>query len=110
MTIRIIDYHRNGICGLGFHVAVVEHEGREMLVIRFEDADKPTGSVVCAAFDFAQLDKREVRFFYNSWRGDHYAQAMDDAARDFKRPKGFYDVASPGFDRNKKFIQPDPQP
>ena len=80
-----LDYHRNGICGLGFHVGIVKEtddgETREMLVIRFpkDEADKLTGMVVCAAFDLAKLDEREIRFFHNSWRGDHYADVMDEA-------------------------------
>lgn len=85
MKVTRLDYHRNGISGLGFHVGIVEEMGedgkiREMLVVRFlKEADKETGNVVCAAFDFAKLDKREIRFFYNSWRGDYYSYVMDDA-------------------------------
>lgn len=53
---------------------------REMLVIRFAGgADKDTGAVVCAAFDLAKLDAREIRFGANSWRGDHYSGVMDHA-------------------------------
>ena len=83
--VKVFDYHRNGISGLGFHVGIVEEkddEGklREMLVIRFpKQADEDTGNVVCAAFNLAELDKREVRFFHNSWRGDHYHAVMDAA-------------------------------
>lgn len=80
--LKSIAYHRNGISGLGFHVAIVEEKDedgtREMLVIRFpKEADKETGNVVCAAFDFALLDKREIKFFHNSCRGDHYSDFMD---------------------------------
>lgn len=84
-TVTQLDYHRNGVSGLGFHVGIVEEPGddgtkREMLVVRFpKEADQETGNVVCAAFDLAKLDKREIRFFYNSWRGDHYSDVMDDA-------------------------------
>lgn len=77
-----IDYHRNGISGLGFHVGIVEEtEGtivRKMLVVRFpKEADNDTGNVVCAAFDMEKLAEGEIRFFYNSWRGDHYHSVMD---------------------------------
>ena len=86
-TVRVLDYHRNGMCGLGFHVAIVDEveqgQTREMLVIRFpSEADKDVGAVLCAAFDLAKLDEREVRFFHNSWRGDHYADVMDRAIND----------------------------
>lgn len=82
--VKQLDYHRNGVSGLGFHVAIVEdNEGgdvREMLVIRFpKEADKETGNVVCAAFDLAKLGDKEIRFFHNSWRGDHYHRVVDAA-------------------------------
>ena len=84
MAIIKMDFHRNGVCGLGFHVGIVReiedgHE-RDMLVIRFpKRADEETGNVVCAAFDLAQLDKRVIEFGPNSWRGDHYSDCMDVA-------------------------------
>jgi len=77
-----ISYHRNGICGLGFYVAVVkEKEGgetRKMLVIRFPNIDQKAGAVVCAAFDLAKLAKHDIKFGSNSYRGDHYSEVMDD--------------------------------
>ena len=85
MKLKSLNSHRNGVCGLGFYVAIVEDKEkwekkkREMLVIRFpKSADKKSGGVICAAFDLAALDKREIRFGYNSWRGDHYSDFMDD--------------------------------
>lgn len=76
-----IDYHRNGITGLPFHVAIIEEregkEHRKMLVIRFLDGDKDTGQTVCAAFDIKKLAQEEIRFFFNSWRGDYYHELID---------------------------------
>lgn len=79
MKVKEMNYHRNGISGLGFYVGIVEEEGREMLVIRFpkEESDDKIGNVVCAAFDLSLLDKREIRFMHNSFRGDHYHEVMD---------------------------------
>lgn len=82
--IKQLDYHRNGVCGLGFHVAIVEEiedgERRDMLVVRFpSDADKDAGGVLCAAFDIAKLIHHDIEFGSNSWRGDHYADVMDAA-------------------------------
>lgn len=90
MKVKSIDYHRNGVSGLGFHVAIVEDDSdgpkREMLVIRFpKEADKETGNVVCAAFALDQLDKREIRFFHNSFRGDHYSDFMDQAIEEYRK-------------------------
>jgi hypothetical protein len=80
MKVTALDYHRNGICGLGFHVGIVQDEDRDMLVIRFpKDADGPAGGVLCTAFDLAKLRDHEIRFFYNSWRGDNYSDLMDAA-------------------------------
>ena len=75
-----LHYHRNGISGLGFYVAIVKEDGRDMLVIRFpKEADRQTGNVVCAAFDLELLEKRDIVFGSNSYRGDHYATLMDKA-------------------------------
>jgi predicted 3-demethylubiquinone-9 3-methyltransferase (glyoxalase superfamily) len=83
MKVKQLDYHRNGVEGLEFYVGIVQDENREMLVIRFpKEADKETGSVVCAAFDLALLDKREIKFLNNSWRGDHYHEIMDKAIQE----------------------------
>lgn len=80
MKVTEMHYHRNGVGGLPFHVGIVHNDGREMLVVRFtKEADEQTGNVVCAAFDLAKLDQREIRFFHNSWRGDHYSGIMDAA-------------------------------
>lgn len=113
-NVRILDYHRNGIAGLGFHVAIVEEvedsNRREMLVIRFpQSADKETGAIVCAAFDLAKLDQREVRFIYNSWRGDHYHGAVDaaiaerDANYNYESSRKQHDTPAPGFERHPNF-------
>lgn len=78
-------YHRNGICGEGFYAGIVEEtEGkskRNMLVVRFdkETVDGPVGMVCCAAFDCALVAKHDIEFGSNSWRGDHYADVMDEA-------------------------------
>jgi len=86
MKVKTLDYHRNGVGGLGFYVAIVEQveDGirREMIVVRFpKGADADAGGILCAAFDLARLDKREIRFFHNSWRGDHYHEVVDAAIR-----------------------------
>lgn len=91
-----LDYHRNGVCGLGFHIGIIEDRNddgtkREMLVVRFpKEADEKTGNVVCAAFDLAKLDRREIRSFYNSWRGDHYSDVIDDAIAEQRRQRDLY--------------------
>jgi hypothetical protein len=115
--VKIIDYHRNGISGLGFHVAIVHEvedgQHREMLVIRFpKEADAQTGNVICAAFDLAKLDQREVRFFYNSFRGDHYHTIIDETLAiteglpfDPNEHSRKHNAPTPGFKRDKAFTK-----
>ncbi len=90
MTVKTLDYHRNGVCGRGFYVGIVKftEDGvtRDMLVVRFpNDTDGEPSSVasddngiLCAAFDIAQLP--DIEFAHgNSWRGDHFSDVMDKA-------------------------------
>lgn len=82
MKVKQLSSHRNGISGIPFHVGIVDNDGVEMLVVRFPaECDRETGGVLCAAFSLPQLDKREIRFMYNSFRGDHFHTAMDKAIK-----------------------------
>lgn len=65
-----ISHHRNGITGAPFDVAIMTYQGRDMLVIDFGDIG---GSPAVAAFDLRKLEKRDIAFGSNSWRGDVYA-------------------------------------
>lgn len=81
MKLKSIDHHRNGICGLPFHVLIVEDKTADgdMLVFRFpKETDKETGNVACVVFSLAKLDERNIAFFENSWRGDNYADFADE--------------------------------
>ena len=87
MKVKELQHHRNGVSGLPFYVGIVQDdEDRDMLVVRFYDADKAAGAVVCAAFDLALLDKRDIQFGSNSWRGDHYHEVMDAAIAEENKP------------------------
>lgn len=91
MKVRELHYHRNGVSGLGFYVGIVQEDDREMLVVRFpKEADEQIGNVVCAVFDLAKLDKREIRFLHNSWRGDHYSWVMDQAIEKSEHADNLY--------------------
>ena len=81
MQLKSIDRHRNGVCGVPFHVAIVKDGRDEMLIVRFDkSADEQTGGIVCAAFNLSQLDKRNIQFGENSFRGDYYADTFMDSA------------------------------
>lgn len=69
------DYHRNGISGAPFKVFLFDKEEsgdekRRMLGVVFEEEGH------CAVFDVELLSKGEIRFFYNSWRGDNFEGAL----------------------------------
>ena len=84
MTIDIRDtqYHRNGICGEGFHVVTFDWhddgETKRMVAIRFSD-NHGSGGVCCAVLDIDLLAKGDIRFGSNSWRGDHFVDEVDQA-------------------------------
>ena len=76
MKVKQLAYHRNGICGTPFWVAIIEDEdGRDKVVIRFP------GECRCAALDIDLLEERKIAFGENSWRGDHYVDDIDAAIR-----------------------------
>lgn len=82
-----VAYHRNGVMGLGFQVAIGRWEGRDHLVIRFpKSADEKVGGCLCATFDLKLLDQRNIKFAENSWRGDEMADAFDRACPDPDQP------------------------
>lgn len=63
-----LDYHRNGICGIGFHVGIVkDSDGSKKLIIQFENQ---TGCT--AVLDLELLKQENIKFGENSWRGDQY--------------------------------------
>jgi hypothetical protein len=70
---------RNGICGIGFHVARFawtddyHHVHRMMATIFPEEG-------ACAVLDVDELAKDNIEFGCgNSWRGDHFEPALREA-------------------------------
>lgn len=68
MKINLKDaaYHRNGISGEGFNVALFKHNKRLMVAVLFEEKGK------CAVLDVGLLAEENIRFGENSWRGDDF--------------------------------------
>jgi hypothetical protein len=84
MKVTALEYHRNGITGLGFYAAIVQDNDKtEKLVVRFgKDVDDEMGNVACAVFDLGMLNavgSDRIAFGLNSWRGDHYNEVVDKA-------------------------------
>ena len=78
MEIVSIDYHRNGVGGVGFIVAIVKPQTKDwpemVQVIRTPQDDK---GVSCFVLDWEKVKEGDIRFGYNSWRGDQFAAIFD---------------------------------
>lgn len=75
LNLQIIDmdFHRNGVAGMPFHVALVDDatEGDTKLVIMFEEEGHT------AVFSLDKLIQNEdISFGSNSWRGDQYEHEL----------------------------------
>jgi len=83
ITVKHIAYHRNGISGVGFYVALMDcPDAGEVVVVRFPGAECRTAvlSVPILASDKTPEDR--IGFARgNSWRGDHYEEPMLAAIR-----------------------------
>ena len=88
--IEEIEYHRNGVSGEGFHIVkFISPSDGPMVAILFRgehdededkaDKEKEGSNGRCAVFNRDKLKEDDFRFFYNSWRGDHYEPAMRQA-------------------------------
>lgn len=67
-----LSYHRNGVCGLGFHAVlftdrVDDSEERDTFLATVFDA-----AGACAVVSLSRVGKHGVAFGCNSWRGDRY--------------------------------------
>jgi len=80
MLIESIAYHRNGICGEGFHAVTFTWQNRPMVGIVF-GADEDDFNPRVAVLDRKLTGEGEVGFGINSWRGDHFADGLKAAIR-----------------------------
>lgn len=77
LTLKAADYHRNGICGEPFRVALFrnETEKRDMLAILTDENGDDYGQKCngrCYVLDVAMIAEGNIRSGENSWRGDDY--------------------------------------
>ena len=83
MKILDASYHRNGVGGNGFYVAIFEDpKFGEMLGVFFPERDSegnPKPSMNTAIFSMEGLKESNIQFGQNSWPGDHYADVLNDA-------------------------------
>ena len=73
LQILDLDFHRNGVAGKPFKVALVDdaNEGDVKLVIMFEEE----GYTAVLSVDRLHEDE-DITFASNSWRGDEYEGAL----------------------------------
>lgn len=73
LQILDLDFHRNGVAGRPFKVALVDdaNEGDVKLVIMFEEE----GYTAVLSVDKLHEDE-DISFGTNSWRGDEYETAL----------------------------------
>ena len=69
------DYHRNGVAGMPFKVALVDdpNDGDTKLVIMFE----AEGHTAVLSLD-KLIESEDISFGSNSYRGDRYEEALRD--------------------------------
>jgi hypothetical protein len=73
LEVLAVDYHRNGIDGLPFKVAIVYDSfyGDKKLVVMFEEKN------ATAVFSLDKLIAEvDIKSISNSWRGDIYDEAL----------------------------------
>ena len=115
MKVNKIDYHRNGVCGAGFFVGLIEDEDKSTkLFVHFPDHDedgyvKNGDSVMTAILDADLVGKHVTEFMVNSWRGDHYHDLVVDKImkdeKDDRRDQNIHRSATkhyPDWDIKKK--------
>jgi hypothetical protein len=89
--IRVIDIasHRNGICGAPFHVALFEEptadEERLGVPVSTKVAVVFDAAHHCAVLDIDKLDRFDIAFGSNSWRGDNYEAILRNHINQFKK-------------------------
>lgn len=85
LTIDSIAHHRNGICGEPFWVILfrfTEDGITHRMVATYFDVDNTKLTPKCAVLDVDMTALGNIGFAEgNSWRGDHFSDALREAIR-----------------------------
>src|SRR5690242_19349612 len=86
IKVRAIDYHRNGVGGAPFYVAIFDEDKNADL----SDQGRKVGIVFeepwhTAVLDIAKLAQGDIRLSSNSWRGDAYEPHLRKAIRRYQK-------------------------
>lgn len=80
-----VSYHRNGICGAGFHVILFNWLDDETKIVRHMVGTVFEESGYCAVYDVDMLSKGNIRFAKgNSWRGDEFEPCLRAAIEEYR--------------------------
>lgn len=85
-----VDYHRNGISGMGFYVCAFtmqendDEPVREMFGVVFPNDHETGYDIRTAVFDRRLIGEGVIAFFENSWRGDMFHPFLVDAIEQWK--------------------------
>lgn len=84
VKIKSASYHRNGICGVGFHAILFDSgEDANMVASLFDEPG------YCAVYSVDELAKGNILFARgNSWRGDVYEAALRPALEEYEKKHG----------------------
>lgn len=85
LEIEEIAYHRNGICGEGFHLVKFTDsiEGPMLgVVFALEGNEVAPWNGRCAIMQRDKLNDGVIAFGANSWRGDHWEEPLRQAIKD----------------------------
>jgi hypothetical protein len=89
MNIKVtaIDHHRNGVTGTPFYPILFEWRDGDRLRSMYAvvtDRDDNNGLINCFVVDVDMAAAGDIRFFWNSWRGDHFVDDLRAAIREFE--------------------------
>lgn len=77
LHLKSIAHHRNGVCGVPFHV-VLFRDGKDMMLgIKFDnetdqDGNESKNEIYTAVLNVAKLEAGDIDFGSNSYRGDEF--------------------------------------
>lgn len=69
LHLKSIAHHRNGVCGVPFHVVLFKDGKDMMLGVKFDDSGDSL-NVYTAVFNVKKLVDGDIEFASNSYRGD----------------------------------------
>jgi hypothetical protein len=85
IKVKILDvsWHRNGVGGAGFYAVLFEEAEQGLMVASL--FDEPG---YCAVYQLDLLTKKNIKFGYNSWRGDRFEEKLRPAIKAFVKKNG----------------------